>query len=116
MRGHLAYRAAEVSFVHRNPCRTPWRLIRHHFVRGRAHGRMVLSRGAGRPLARHKAPGSAVSYGRSRARLTKGRVELWGGPELRSRFRRSRRLVWAGVAAAALGTCFEVIGPRRPAG
>jgi len=37
--GARAWRAADVEFVHASPCRTPARLLRHHFTRGRAHGR-----------------------------------------------------------------------------
>ncbi len=115
MRGHRAYRAADVSFIHHSPSRTPWRLLRHHFGRGRAHGRMMVSASAGRPLPRRQAPALAAGYARARARQTSRRVSMWADPELAARYRRARPLVLLGVVAAAAGTCFEVIGPRRPA-
>src|SRR6266511_718091 len=43
-RGFRAYRAREVVLVHHTPCADPWRLVRHHFVRGRALGRILAER------------------------------------------------------------------------
>ena len=48
-RGHRAYRAREITLVHRSPCTNPLRLVRHHFVRGRALARIVRERDDGRP-------------------------------------------------------------------
>ena len=41
-RGYKAYRAQDVWLVHHSPCRTPVGLARHHFIRGRAGGRILL--------------------------------------------------------------------------
>jgi len=109
-RGLRAYRAADVTYLHRNPCPDPWRLARHHFGRGRAFGRILAARGA---PGRRAAPAFAVRYARRRLRDTAARVHAWGTPEERARFERVRGLVGLGVAAAALGTLVELAGPRR---
>ena len=41
-RGHSAFRAQDVSLTHHSRCRTPTRLVRHHYVRGRALGRIMV--------------------------------------------------------------------------
>ncbi len=46
-RGHRAFRSQEIELVHRSPCSTTRKLISHHFVRGRALGRIVRERRAG---------------------------------------------------------------------
>src|SRR5262249_48705997 len=40
-RGHVAYRAADVTLTHHSRCRGPVKLVRHHFSRGRAFGKIL---------------------------------------------------------------------------
>lgn len=106
-RGHRAYRAHDVVLTHRNPCTTRWRLVCHHFARGRALGRLLL---AGRDEAAPRRRGLASflrTYPRWRLERIDSRVEQWGD-ELRPRYRRVRRLVLLGALAAAAGAFVEM--------
>ena len=103
-RGHRAYRAREITLVHRSPCTNPLRLVRHHFVRGRALARIVRERDEGRPPRGR--PGFLRSYSRRRLAATDRRVADWGG-DLRPRYEAARRLVQLGIAAAHAGAAFE---------
>ncbi len=120
--GYVAFRAADVSLVHNTPCRTGRKLLRHHFVRGRGFGRVLLIRGLSR--------GAILRRGRSlfrsqivwRLRTTHRRVRQWGG-ELNREYDRSIPWIILGAASAWVGTCYELwreaSGPRsqpaRPA-
>src|SRR5688500_9959050 len=90
-RGHRAYRAQDVVLTHHNPCATTWRLVRHHFVRGRALGRILMGGKRGRG-GRRGVLAYLRSYPRWRLGQTDERVERWGG-ELRPRYRTVRPLV-----------------------
>ncbi|MGI9019710.1 MAG: glycosyltransferase family 2 protein, partial [Solirubrobacterales bacterium] len=115
-RGHRAYRAAAIELTHRNRSSTAWRLARHHFVRGRAFGRILLGNyPGGSPRGRRGILSFLVGYPRWRVRNTDRRVHEWGG-ELRAQYARSRRLVILGALAAGAGACFEVLLPRRGRG
>ena len=113
-RGHRAYREREVQLTHRSPCTNPARLIRHHFVRGRALGQIMLGEhGGGRPTRRPKrALRFLTGYGRRRLAATDQRVADWG-PELTGEYRRARPLVVLGIAAAWAGAALELGRPRR---
>ncbi len=50
-RGYQAYRAQDVIFIHHSPCRTPWKLVAHHFIRGRGFGRILRDRDRMSPAA-----------------------------------------------------------------
>jgi len=103
-RGHRAYRSREIALVHRSPCTNPWRLIRHHFVRGRALARIVREReGGGR---RSRSARFLRSYSRRRLAATDRRVADWGG-DLGARYGSVRPLVKLGIAAAHAGAAFE---------
>jgi len=102
-RGHTAYRAAEVTLVHHSPCRTIWRLLRHHFVRGRARGHILLEQE--RP--------TRGSYLRRRVSNVGRNVAAWGRDGLRSQYRRVLPLVVMGAAAASAGTWYELHRPAR---
>jgi glycosyltransferase involved in cell wall biosynthesis len=113
-RGLRAYRAREVALIHRSPCRGPWKLVRHHFARGRALGAMLMANRQGGAAPRR--PGTwryTVAYARRRMADTDQRVARWGG-DLRGRYRRVRPLVAAGVGAAALGLAYQLL--RSPNG
>ena len=103
-RGHRAYRAREITLVHRSPCTNPLRLVRHHFIRGRALARIVRERDDGRPPRGR--PRFLRSYSRRRLAATDRRVADWGG-DLRPRYEAARRLVQLGIAAAHAGAAFE---------
>ena len=127
--GARAWRAADVPIVHASPCGTPARLLRHHFTRGRAHGRILLEHvELGGPLLNKEGLGRiGFAYLPTRLGLTARNVQRWGGPELAARYRQVRPLVAAGAAAAWTGLWFELLrpapgklrallGPRGPAG
>lgn len=104
-RGHPALRASQIRFRHVSPCRTPWRLARHHFERGRGYGRILWERSEEhrRPRARLRTMGWLLaSYPWRRLRLVTRNVRAWGGP-LRWRYAASLPLVVLGILAAALG-------------
>jgi glycosyltransferase involved in cell wall biosynthesis len=108
-RGFRAYRARDVRLVHRSPCRNAVRLLRHHFMRGRGFGRILLAdasrRGTrpGRPVLR-----ALMRYVPRRLAGTTSNVNRWGG-ELRPVYRRVLPLVGAGVLAAWAGAAYEVL-------
>jgi glycosyltransferase involved in cell wall biosynthesis len=111
--GARAWRAAEVEFVHASLCRTPARLLRHHFTRGRAHGRILLEHTppGGRVLNREELGRIGLAYLPTRLGLTERNVRRWGGADLEERYRRVRPLVVAGAAAAWTGLWFELLRP-----
>lgn len=118
--GYLAYRAQDVHLVHQSPCSTPLRLVAHHFVRGRAMGRILLDATMGPD--RGSVAGARTflrGYVRRRVRAVDRAVERWG-PELAPTLDRVRRLVTAGAIASWAGSWFEVMlrsrrpGPRSP--
>ncbi len=114
-RGHTAYRAQDVRLIHHTPCRTRSRLLAHYFVRGRSYGRILLEgrRSEGQLFHAH----SGQAFRRLRAhdgRIAVGRhVEEWGGDEEQRAYRRARRWITTAWAAHRLGTCLELVRPRR---
>ena len=112
-RGHPALRASKIRFRHVSPCRTPARLARHHFERGRGYGRILWERSeeSRRPKARLRTMGWLLaSYPYRRLRLVTRNVLLWGGP-LRWRYAASLPLVALGTLAAALGAFTFLLRP-----
>ena len=114
-RGHGAYRARDVVLTHHNRCTTPWRLVRHHFTRGRALGRIMLGdhAGAGPLLNRRTVRRTGAGYVPDRLRRTGAAVARWGDPDERRTYRRVRGLVAAGAVAAWVGTWCEILRPAR---
>ncbi|HXJ64968.1 MAG TPA: glycosyltransferase, partial [Actinomycetota bacterium] len=108
--GARAYRAADVPLVHASPCTTVPRLLRHHFTRGRAHGRILLEH-AGPVLNREELGRIGFAYLPRRLIATASNVRRWGDVVLRERFRRVRPLVAAGATAAWAGLWFELLTP-----
>ncbi len=112
-RGHTAYRDSAIVLTHRNRSRRPWHLARHHFVRGRAFGRILLGRyPGGSPRRRSGVLSFLAGYPRWRMETTGSRVRRWGD-ELREEYRRARPLVVLGALAAGAGACFQVLLSRR---
>ncbi len=114
-RGHTGFRAQDVALTHHSRCTTPRRLVKHHFVRGRALGRIVIDdHGAGeRVLNPRILRNIGRDYVADRLRRTTSGVARWGGPEEQRVFRRTRPLVIAGVLAAWAGTWYEILRPGR---
>lgn len=114
IRGHPAYRASDITFVHHSPCRTVPRLLRHHFVRGRAMGRILLDsyRHRGK-LVNKRLMRRLMPYVGQRVRGTSVMVERWGDDEARETYRRVRRLVVAGAVSAWTGMWYEIFRPAR---
>ncbi|HEY7280556.1 MAG TPA: glycosyltransferase [Actinomycetota bacterium] len=112
--GARAYRAAGVRLVHESPCRTMPRLLRHHFVRGRAHGRILLEHAPPEGVLRREELGRiGPAYLPRRLGMTSANVRRWAGPELAAHYRRVGPLVAAGAAAAWTGLWFELLTPAR---
>jgi len=115
-RGYLAYRAQDLRLIHHSPCRTPGRLVRHHFIRGRGHGRILRDRpGEGASflpglVARNLLPRDITR----RLAETSRNVQVGAGdPILCSEYRRAFPLVAAAVVAGWVGTVYELIQPAH---
>lgn len=117
-RGLVAFRSNEVRLVHNSPCVTPGRLLRHHFGRGRALGRLMLERWEGRPAAALRTMRNLVAYVPTRVRRTTVNIDRYGDADTRARYRDVRVLVVAASVSAWLGAWTEIVtravtGPRR---
>lgn len=106
--GYIAYYDQAAAFIHHSPCRTPRRLLDHHFRRGRSYGQILRRQSIGQPrrqaLRRHLSPAQVVS----RLLTTHRHVRAWGG-ELTPEYSRSWPLVAAGAFAFWLGGCWEML-------
>lgn len=113
-RGYVAYRDPKITFTHNSPCRTPWRLVRHHFKRGQGLGRILLTKAAGSgPLIdRQFLEARLLGYLPQRLRRT-SRAVARAEPELQRHYEAVRPLVVAGSAAAWLGMWYEILRPAR---
>jgi hypothetical protein len=114
--GYQAFRAADVTIVHANPCRDASALVHHHFARGRGFGRILIdSTPAGdRVIRRDIVRKHLIGYLPRRIGSTTANVDAWGGPQLRAAYRRVLPLVCLGAASAWAGTWYELLrGPRR---
>jgi glycosyltransferase involved in cell wall biosynthesis len=114
-RGRRAFHAEDVSFLHSSPCRTPASLVRHHFGRGRAWGRIQLERaGSRRRLVRRRGR-RLLAQPWHRVRTVSRNVRLWAGP-LRADYRASRHLIVAAALASSFGTWYQVLrgDPAKP--
>lgn len=111
-RGYVALREPAIRFVHRSPCRTPWRLIRHHFRRGRGRGWLLLqdARPTGGLLTRRMVTNQLLGYLPRWLRAIERGVK-GADPDLWPHYQRSRSLIVAGAVASVAGTWFEVLRP-----
>jgi glycosyltransferase involved in cell wall biosynthesis len=107
--GYRAYRAQDLVLVHRSPCSTVGRLVRHHFTRGRALGQ-ILSAGPGRHGRRRSLARFLAGYAGRRLLDTDRRVATWG-EEFGDEYGSARRWVKLGIAAAWAGAWFELVAP-----
>jgi len=109
--GFATYRAADARLFHHSSCTTPLRLLRHHFVRGRALGRIYLtSYPAGLLISRPILQGLVVSHLPMRIRRIDRNVARWGS-DVADVYARVRPLVVAGAAASWAGALFEILRP-----
>jgi glycosyltransferase involved in cell wall biosynthesis len=111
-RGYVALRDPAIRFVHNNPCRTPWRLVRHHVQRGRGWGRLLVEdhRTTGHLLNREVVATRLVHHLPARWRQIAAGVGK-ADPELRPQYERARPLIAAGAVASWLGMWYEVFRP-----
>jgi len=111
-RGYVAYREPEIQFLHRSPCRTPWKLVRHHFRRGRGIGRLVVqaNREQGRFLYSEAARQRLIRYlpdRLSRIALNVRRAD----PALKPHYDDVRLLIALGAFASWVGMWWEILRP-----
>lgn len=108
-RGYSAFRAQEIVFVHRSHCRTVSKLASHHFVRGRAMGRILFDDAVGRGRLLNRRVVRFVGFASTAARLWRATraVSVWGDA-LRTRYWRCSPLVVLGAVSSWLGGCYEL--------
>ncbi|HEX3832830.1 MAG TPA: Mur ligase family protein, partial [Solirubrobacteraceae bacterium] len=112
-RGYPTWRAQDVRMIHHSPCATPGVLLRHHFKRGRAHGRIILDQWApGLPPA-GELRYFAVEYLPGRVRQIGAAVRSWGSRRERVRYTLVYPLVVAGAAASWAGTWYQLLTAGR---
>ena len=113
-RGYRPYRAQDATLVHRSPCSDATTLVRHHFQRGLALGRIMLEglHPGGRILDASTIRRTIVGYLPVRLSATSRNVRAWGG-DLRSEYRRAYPHVVLGAAAAWAGTLRELFRPGQ---
>jgi hypothetical protein len=109
-RGFAAYRERAVVATHHSPCRTPGRLVRHHFERGRAMGRILAARQETGRRRMRRITKFVVTSVPARLRWTHRRVMRWGDG-LRLRYWMALPLVAVGAVAAWAGACAELVRP-----
>jgi glycosyltransferase involved in cell wall biosynthesis len=107
--GKRTYFCPEATFVHASPSSGVVRLVRHHFQRGRALGRIIRSANDRSTVARLR---STASLPKRRLRYLHDALDNSGDDALRAMYRRVRPLVVAGAVAAASGTWFEIVAGR----
>jgi glycosyltransferase involved in cell wall biosynthesis len=114
--GRSAYRAADVVMFHRSPCHDVRTLVRHHFKRGQAMGRIIAA-----DAAAADPPGLTwrdVRYWLlgavpRRVQQISRNVKSWGG-DLRPQYRRVYPLVVLGALSAWAGMWRELLrSPSR---
>jgi glycosyltransferase involved in cell wall biosynthesis len=111
-RGYVAYRDPGIRFVHRSPCTTWRRLVRHHFGRGQGWGRMLV--------ARHEESGHLLSGEVIRQRLTQHIPErlrrisagvATATPDLQEEYQRVQAGILLGAIASWVGMWTEILRP-----
>ena len=110
-RGNRAYRAQDVVLVHRSPCRTVGKLLRHHFGRGRGYGRILRDRDG---IARRDlfGPIGLRLLGRQtvgRLIMTTRNVRRWADAVTAAKYLRALPLVVLGALAWTAGSWYELL-------
>ena len=113
--GATSRRAKDVQLIHHTRCTTVWRLLRHHQVRGRSYGRILLDehRVRGGLLFERSVFRLFDIQVRSRVGAIDRNVRAWGDGGLVGRYRRVRRLVVAAAVAHWLGALVELGRPAH---
>ena len=111
-RGYVAYREPGAGFIHRSRCTTPWKLVRHHFQRGRGSGRLLLAeyRERGRLLNAQVLQARLIDAIPNRLDRIRESVSL-ADPEIAAEYGRYRTLIMLGAIASWAGTWYEVLRP-----
>lgn len=113
-RGYVAYRSPDVQYIHRSPCTSVPRLIRHHFQRGRGSGRLLL--------AEYRETGHLLNETVIRTRLIEAiptrlqRIEQGvarASRDIMAEYERHRNLVALGAVATWAGMWYEILRPTR---
>ena len=104
---HNAYRDNGIKLVHVTRCRTPGRLAYHHFIRGRAWGRILAERG--------RDAGELSGYFNRRLTLIEDCVGRWGGL-LADCYSQVKPLIRLGVASAWIGAHSALATHRQTLG
>ena len=103
--GKRTYFSAQTQFAHASPSTTVAHLLRHHFQRGRALGRIIRNSNDRSTFARLR---SAMSLPARRLRYLNAALDE-ADDELRSQYHRVRALVRLGALAAAAGTWYQLV-------
>ncbi len=106
--GRRTFFCEPAAFTHASPSTTRAQLLRHHFQRGRALGRIMRSGGA-TALSGFRA---IVSLPTRRLRVISGAMRD-ADDELRAQYRAVRGLVVAGALAAGTGTWVELLSRKK---
>jgi hypothetical protein len=108
-RGYRTWRAQDVRMIHHSPCATPAILLRHHFKRGRALGRIILDQWRpGLPPAQELSY-YLREYLPGRVGQITAAVRRWGSRRERIHYARAFPLVVAGAAASWVGTWYSLL-------
>ena len=113
--GRSVYRTADVVFTHHSPCRDVRTLVRHHFERGQAMGRIILDDAAlADPpgISRRELRYWLVGAVPRRVAETSRNVDRWGA-EFKARYRHVYPLVVLAAVAAWAGLWYELVIRRR---
>jgi glycosyltransferase involved in cell wall biosynthesis len=105
--GHRAYRDNGIKLVHVTRSRTPGRLAYHHFIRGRAWGRILAERG--------RDAGELSGYLNRRLTFIEDCLRRWGGL-LTDRYFEAKPLIRLGVASAWIGAHSALATQRQTLG
>jgi glycosyltransferase involved in cell wall biosynthesis len=113
-RGYRGYQSQDIALVHHSPCRTPWRLLEHHFVRGRGYGRIMRDREGigGRDLVRMRGLRPLLRQTGWRIAQIHSNVRHWGDMRTKREYVRAFPLIVVGALASAAGYVYEVIRLR----
>lgn len=107
--GKRTYFEADASFAHASPSTNAAQLMRHHFQRGRALGRIIRASNDKSTRERLRATKSLPAR---RIRFINNALE-YADADLRKRYRKVRLHVMAGAVAAATGTWYQLIAGDR---
>ena len=107
-KGRTAYREAGAAIVHSSRARSVGNVMRHHFGRGRAWGRILQSRLGWRRQSVRSRLLPILEMPWRRVRLVSASVSQWGG-SLTAHYRKARWQVILGAIAAGAGTLYQVL-------